>query len=655
MRSKGWNTWDVRCPNGMVHLPDGLEVRFALAHDDVRKSEFRWPDVVRLGRHAPNGEYCEITVRSGPVVARLEFASAGETLIGRATPAGSGCGDAGIGIEVLFPWSLAEPPVTAKQTSPDSGSGSCRVGEGSAPREPPHSSAGGSCRVGEGLTPRERLAESGVDGLRVAGTGGDWHVRPAIGSGRSGEAATFVCHDGIWVLDLPFTEAAAFCAARDDVRMTAAEIDSRLRTAHAEYVARSPVVSGVPASCLEGIEAAIMWNTFWAPSAGKIVTVVSRDWCVDGNYGEYILFPWDTFFAALLAAVHDVDLARTIVDAQLDEATERGFMPNCGCEIGKSRDRSQPPFGAYCVLKLHRRHPDRDALARWFPKLLRWHDWWFTARDGNGDGLLEWGSDDIPNPHPQWQSHTLQAARYESGLDNSPIYDDAVFNETANTMEMADVGLNSLYVLDAWSLAEMADILGETEARDRLRAEWQAMGERINAHLWDEDRGLYQNRHWDGRWCGRIAATSFYPLLAGIVPDDRAKRLVAEHLLNPAEFWGESVIPSISRDDPAYRDQAYWRGRIWGPMNFLVYEGLRRAGFREAAHEVADKSVRLFRGEWEGEGHIHENYNADTGDGDDVRYSEPVYHWGALLAYIGLEEAADLESGESAAGQDGHQ
>ena len=33
-------------------------------------------------------------------------------------------------------------------------------------------------------------------------------------------------------------------------------------------------------------------------------------------------------------------------------------------------------------------------------------------------------------------------------------------------------------------------------------------------------------------------------------------------------------LPSISHNDSAYGDQDYWRGRTWGPMNFLVYRGL---------------------------------------------------------------------------------
>ena len=34
------------------------------------------------------------------------------------------------------------------------------------------------------------------------------------------------------------------------------------------------------------------------------------------------------------------------------------------------------------------------------------------------------------------------------------------------------------------------------------------------------------------------------------------------------------MIPTIARDDPAFADQFYWRGDIWGPTNYMVYEGL---------------------------------------------------------------------------------
>jgi glycogen debranching enzyme len=69
--------------------------------------------------------------------------------------------------------------------------------------------------------------------------------------------------------------------------------------------------------------------------------------------------------------------------------------------------------------------------------------------------------------------------------------------------------------------------------------------------------------------------------------------MVTEHLTNPDEFWGRWVLPSIARNDPAYPDQNYWRGRIWAPMNFLVYLGLRNYDVPEVQAELAAKSRRL--------------------------------------------------------------
>jgi len=91
---------------------------------------------------------------------------------------------------------------------------------------------------------------------------------------------------------------------------------------------------------------------------------------------------------------------------------------------------------------------------------------------------------------------------------------------------------------------------------------------------------------------------------------------------------------------------------VWGPFNFLVYTGLKRYGFDDIAEELAEKSQQLLMKEWREEGHIHENYNAITGDGDDVDpkdpegSSDPIYHWGGLLGYIALDARSVLPVAE---------
>lgn len=119
--------------------------------------------------------------------------------------------------------------------------------------------------------------------------------------------------------------------------------------------------------------------------------------------------------------------------------------------------------------------------------------------------------------------------------------------------------------------------------------------------------------------------------------------MIEEHLHNPEEFGGAWGLPSIVRNDPAYPDQNYWRGRIWAPMNFLVYLALRRHGSSEACvarRQLAEMSERLILKEWRSHRHVHENYCAESGEGCNVGNSDRFYHWGGLLSLIALMKTA---------------
>ena len=395
---------------------------------------------------------------------------------------------------------------------------------------------------------------------------------------------------------------------------------------------------GSQSDVVDAIQTVLAWDTVYDPEHDRVITPVSRLWNI--HWGGYVLFDWDTFFAAEMAGINNRDLAYANAIEILNEATEHGFVPNFGRSLGwKSEDRSEPPVGSLVVERLYNRYHDRWFLAAAFPELLRWNRWWDQHR--NCQGYLCWGSDPSNKPWEKTDSsvHTLQGARFESGLDNSPMYDDVGFDPKADQMQLADVGLMSLYVADCDSLARIAAQLGKTAEAAELRQR----GERYRAKLktlWDPATGIFRNRDLrTGAFSPRLSPTNFYPLLAHAASGQQAERMVREHLENPQEFGGTWVIPSAPRDDPAFKDQNYWRGRIWGPMNFLVYLGLRNYNLAQAQADLARKSEALFFKEWHDHGHVHENYNAITGTGDDVKNSDRFYHWGALLGLIAWLQA----------------
>ncbi|MBI2842075.1 MAG: hypothetical protein HYX78_01605 [Armatimonadetes bacterium] len=385
-----------------------------------------------------------------------------------------------------------------------------------------------------------------------------------------------------------------------------------------------------------GIERTIMWQTIYSSEIERAYTPVGRDVCE--HWGGYVLFSWDAFFAGLLSSLFSPELAEANVRAMLDAAMPNGMVPNMRSTKATSYDRSGPPVGSHCVWEIYKRTKDKGFLERTFDGLLAWHRWYGATRDGNGDGLLEYGSS--PKYGPEG-SFCLQGAKFESGLDNSHTYDNATFNSETATMELVDVGLNSLWAHDAECLAFIALELGRSEIAHELMAEYNQTKSRMNDLLWSEYRGIYLNRHWNGKFSEELSPTLFYPLLAGAPSRDMALRMIREHLLNEEEFWGEYVIPSTPRNHPAFHDGDYWRGRIWGPMNYLVWAGLKRMGFEREAGLLAEKSLNLFLRGWKERTHCYEHYSPIDGTGwidtrGGAHQSFPAYFWGGLLAFLSV-------------------
>jgi putative isomerase len=193
-------------------------------------------------------------------------------------------------------------------------------------------------------------------------------------------------------------------------------------------------------------------------------------------------------------------------------------------------------------------------------------------------------------------------------MDDSPLYDDITYNAITYTMDLDDVGLNSLFALDAECLAKIAGILHHDEEGRTFAAEYARMGDLVRARLWNEQDGMFENRFWSGQFSKRLGPSNFYPMLAGIATAAQERRMVDEHLLNPREFWGDYVMPTIARNDPAFHDQYYWRGDIWPPTNYFVAKGLERYAEDRTALQFADKSYRLFMDDWKTNQHSDEQY-----------------------------------------------
>src|SRR3984957_8872473 len=603
----GWNTWDVHSVTTEVLLPDGLAIHVGLKHNSTLYGDTflgdaligrLTPDAEQVfpGPHAWEGGYTDLRLSWKGHDLRLQTAHDGANVVMLATPLPSqplSALPATIVFSVNYLW--GRPGSVVKEPR--------RI----EARSPLHAvTVYCTCRN----TPQGALAEDVNLPVSDAYFSTDFIQPVGVSSGAP--------------LSIERIQA----------------IIERASQNYAQSVARS----GKTAEVVDAIQTVLGWDTIYEPEGRRVLSPVSRVWSV--SWGGYVIFDWDTFFAATMASIGDRDLAYADAIETLRSETQQGFVPNYARSGGwKSSDRSEPPVGSITVLGIYQRFHDRWFLEETFAPLLRWNRWWAANRDIQG--YLTWGSDGINAPAnlDDTARGTRAGAILESGLDNSPMYDDAVYNAATHKLEFADAGLMSMYIADCDALATMADVLGEKATAKELRE--RAARYRVKLEtLWNSDAGIFLNKDLHtGQFSFRLSPTNFYPLLAKAATPQQAEKMIKNHLLNPKEFWGEWIIPSIARDDPAFKDQDYWRGRIWGPMNYLVYLGLRNYDQPEVSRQFAERSYELFLQEWKKNGHVHENYNGMTGTGDDVRSSDRFYHWGALLGYIQyLNETEPLPS-----------
>jgi putative isomerase len=397
-----------------------------------------------------------------------------------------------------------------------------------------------------------------------------------------------------------------------------------------------PRQSGFAEAPLDALRDLVGWNTVFDAINRRRYMSLSRNW-VAQKFGGFGVWLDDLFYHALMSALFDPALARDCIKAVLATETPEG---NFACLItGNDRwiDRSQPPICSFILWKIWQHTGDDSLVDLAYDRLLINHDWWFSHRDGNSDGLMAWGTSPVGDG---LYKRTKLGAKNESSMDNSPIHDEAQYDPKSGCLDQADVGLNSLIALDGETLALFARRRGDTTTAERLERRAAALRQRIQDRLWDPERGIFANRRWNGNFIRSLAPTSFYPMLAGAATEAQQAKLL--HWLHDQKaFGGEHRLPSVTRDDPAYHDNVYWRGRVWPPLNYLTYGGLKRCGHLADAKTLAEDSVKLFAAAW-AERQMPENFSAETGAADDQVDTDLFYGWGGLMPLIGINEIIDV-------------
>ncbi|TPN86250.1 MGH1-like glycoside hydrolase domain-containing protein [Aquimarina algicola] len=433
----------------------------------------------------------------------------------------------------------------------------------------------------------------------------------------------------------------------------------------------------------------------------KAIEVLNKNW--KGNFSIPCanLYPfqwfWDSGLIAIGFAHFDMPKAEKEIETLLDAQWENGFIPHIifhtetdtyfpGADFHlsnlhpqaskkyKSTGMTQPPVTGFVLEELYKISEDKKATLEFIKRNIDQvyfnHEYFYHQRDPKNEGLV-------------YIYHN-----WESGTDNSPIWDDiwSTMNPPEYTFERRDTThvdpserpskreydhylhiieiakkyhyndekimelspflvqdplFNAMLIKSNESLIKLYKLIGGHDAKIKQLQLWQNKSIRsFNDKLFDERLGVYV--HYDLRnekSLNYISSSSFSPLFAGIPDKKRAEsmiKIMMDKFGREDQYLCASFDPSSERFNP----KKYWRGPVWINLNWMLYRGLVQYGYKDIAERVKKDSIEIiekngFYEYFDSRKKVHAEENAGYGGHD--------FSWSAALLIDFINPKEDLK------------
>ena len=363
---------------------------------------------------------------------------------------------------------------------------------------------------------------------------------------------------------------------------------------------------------------------------------------------------WDSAFIALGYSHFNLDFSITEIETLLDGQWDDGMVPHilfhekdtsyfpnhttwkCGKNIPSS-GITQPPVLAIILKKIienNQLNDDQNSrILKILKKIKKYHEWFIKFRDPNKTGL-------VSILHP-----------WESGYDNSPIWDEPMNNilvdkelnyqrrdlEVSNSDErplkidydryvtikdqfrdvnydpnklyelsifnVVDVGFNSLFLK---ANKDLVKLLKKFKLNyDKLDL-FISKSESEIIKLYDYDRDEFVSKDLNTNKDISIPSiTNYFTLIADLKNDKLNKKIInnlKNHNLNE-----KYIFSTIKPDHQTFEEKRYWRGPIWINCNWIIYQGIKN---KDKNYSITIKNETISLIENKG---FHEYYSCNDG------------------------------------------
>lgn len=326
---------------------------------------------------------------------------------------------------------------------------------------------------------------------------------------------------------------------------------------------------------------------------------------------------WDSWKQAVGLSYYDLNLAKNQMRAMFAFQNDDGFVVDCvyrdtTIEAPNYRD-TKPPLSAWAVAKIYQQDQDTNFLKELYPKLKKYHYWWYKKRDHDQDGLCEYGSTD----------GTIIAAKWESGMDNAIRFDNSQIlknDEGAYSLDQESVDLNAYLYAEKLYLIILSKAIGIQEDTNQYQKEADILKIKIQQQFYDKKDGWFYDTNLEGTTFIKGEGSEGWTALWAKAATQEQAEAVKNKMMDPKKFYLKVPFQTMSADHPKFDPlNGYWRGPNWLDQSYFGVKGLRNYGFGTEADRATVQILEGAKGILEKGKSIRENYHPITGEGREAQ------------------------------------
>jgi len=341
------------------------------------------------------------------------------------------------------------------------------------------------------------------------------------------------------------------------------------------------------------------WVTFWSNRMEGGDGLTPYPYFASSAFMYPNQYFWDEgFHSILLSNLKDVDLPYQFLKNFSYTQAPDGGIPGSSSftkdfekylkDVTKNGSNDMQPIVSAVTLNYLKGKPGwaKDKIKIIYETNDKYVDWLYKCKDKDNNGLVEYTSS------------------FQSGTDDSPRFDGLFSkgNHIGVMQAVESVEQNVWLSLMHYNLSEMATLLGDKKAAVIHAKKAAILETKIEKYFWNEEDGFYYDINTTTHQQIKVKAEfAFMIMFMKNAREDRIKRLVTEHLLNPKEFWLNYPVPSVALSESTFSQKTMWRGPVWPNMNWLICLGLEQHGYKEIAKDLATKTVKMLGPQYQGQ------------------------------------------------------